>query len=178
MIDDLKKRLQKTLEFLKEKLKQIRTGRANIALVENVQVEAYGAKMPMNQLATITVPEAKTILITPWDKANVELIVKAIQSADIGINPSVEGESVRLVLPPMTEERRKELVKVVKDELELGRISIRGARKEILQMLDKTEGMGEDEKERIEKQVDEEVKKANEEIERIGEAKEAEIMSL
>ena len=178
MIDELKKRLQKTLEFLKEKFKQIRTGRANIALVENVQVEAYGTKMPMNQLATITVPEAKTILISPWDKANVELIVKAIQSADIGINPSVEGESVRLVLPPMTEERRKELVKVVKDELETGRISVRGARKETLQALGRQEGMGEDEKERIEKQIDEEVRLANEEIERIGSAKETEIMSL
>lgn len=178
MTDELKKRLAKSLEFLREKLKQIRTGRANIALVENVSVEAYGTKMPLNQLATITIPEAKMIMISPWDKANLELIVKAIQKAELGINPVVDGDSVRLVLPPMTEERRKELVKVVKDELENSRISVRNARKEALQALDHQEGMGEDEKERIEKQVDEEVKKANEEIERLGTTKEAEVLSL
>lgn len=178
MIDDLKKKLAKSLEFLREKLKQIRTGRANTAIVENVQVAAYGTKMPINQLATLTIPEAKTILITPWDKANLEVISKAIQASEIGINPTVESDSIRLNLPPMTEDRRKELVKVVKDELENARISVRNERKQTLQAIDRITDMGKDEKERLEKQVGEEVKKANDEIESIGSAKETEIMSL
>lgn len=178
MAGDLKKEITKTLDFLKERLKQIRTGRANTAIADNIQVEVYGTKMPLNQLATLTVPEAKTILISPWDKSNLGIIAKAIQASDLGINPVVEGDSIRLTLPPMTEERRNELVKVVKDELENARVSIRNERKKALQALERDSAESKDAKERIEKQIDEDVGKANEEIGRLGEAKESEITSL
>lgn len=181
MGDEIKKRAQKSLEYLKEQLKGIRTGRANAALVENIEVEVYESTMPLKQLATISVPEARSILIAPWDKTTLEPIEKAILKAEIGVTPSVGDDSIRINLPTMTEEKRKELVKVVKDELENARVSVRNIRKELLQELEKTndeENVSEDDEKRQREEIDQAVKKINEEIEEIGEKKESEIMSL
>lgn len=180
-IKELKPRLLKTVDYLKDQLKKIRTGRANTALVENIEVEVYGSKMPINQLATVSVPEARSILIAPWDKNNIEVISKAIQAAEIGINPSVAEESIRINLPPMTEEKRKDLVKVVKDNMEKARVSVRNIRKEYVQYVD--EGLresliSEDAAERKRKEIDDVVKEINEKIEKMGEDKEKEIMTV
>ena len=181
MIVKLKPRLQKTVDYLRDKLKQIRTGRANTAIVENIKVEIYDSQMPISQLATISVPDARTILVAPWDKTVLEPIEKALQKADIGGTPSVGEDSIRISLPEMSEERRKELVKVVKAEVEKARISVRNIRKEFIQDVDQKAQDGvlpEDAKDRIRKEIDDMVKEFNGQIEEIGEKKESEIMTI
>lgn len=179
--ESIKPQLQKSVDFLKDRLKQIRTGRAEASLVEHIKVNVYGTKLPLNQVATISVPEPKTILITPWDKNNIEAIVKALQESEIGVNPSVSENSIRLILPPLTEERRHELVKVVKEEVEAVRISIRNIRKKWMKEYEeevKKQNISKEEKERVEKQIDDIVHTFNEQVEKIGKEKEMEIITF
>jgi len=118
MLDTYKSDLEKSLENLKKELATLRVGRANPMIVENILVDAYGSKMPIKQLASITVPEARTILVQPWDKAAAKDIEKAIQAANIGINPVNEGAQIRLTVAPLTEESRKELTRSVGEKME------------------------------------------------------------
>lgn len=128
--NDAKKRMDKSVEALKADLQKIRAGRANASLLEHVTVPAYGADTPLNQVANITVQDARTLAVTTWDKSLTPAIEKAILSADLGLNPVSAGDVIRVPLPPLTEERRKELVRGVKDEGESARVAIRNIRRD------------------------------------------------
>jgi ribosome recycling factor len=143
MIDDAllsaDTKMQKTVQVLKREMETIRTGRATSALVDQIMVEAYGTNTPLSQLASISVPEARLLLIQPWDRSIVGNVQKAIQKSDLGLNPMSDGEVIRLVLPPPTEERRKELVKVVHKRVEDAKIAVRNVRRDALEELRKLE---------------------------------------
>jgi ribosome recycling factor len=136
MIPELKKdaehRMQKSVEALKEELRRLRTGRAHAGLLESVQVEYYGSHVPIKQTANITVEDARTIVVTPWEKNMVGPVEKAIINSGLGLTPVTAGTVIRVPLPPMTEERRKELVKVARHSAEAGRVSVRNVRRDVL----------------------------------------------
>lgn len=160
--------MREAIAHFGEELAKLRTGRAQPSLVEDVPVEAYGASQPVKAIASVTVPEPRQLLITPWDKANVKAIEKAIQESDLGLNPTVQGTAVRLTLPEMTEERRDELTKVVKTKAEEARVQLRQIREEFLKavkaLVDDAKA-GEDELERGKKQVQELIDKMNKDVE-------------
>jgi len=181
IVDDHKKDFEKTIEFLKQELTNIRTGRATPSLVENLMVDCYGTKTPLIQLASINVPDPKSIIIQPWDKNSLKDIEKAIQSSQLGFNPVNEGNVIRLPIPPLTEERRKELVKFVHQKIESGKIKIRQTREEIWKNLKNAEKEGkisEDDLFGQQKELQEIVDEYNEKIQEISEAKEKEIMTI
>jgi ribosome recycling factor len=136
MIADIKKdaasRMAKSVEALKEEMRRLRTGRAHTGLLEHVTVEYYGSEVPINQAANVIVEDARTIAVSPWDKQMVAVIEKAIMNSDLGLTPISAGTVIRVPLPPMTEERRKELVKVVRHETEAGRVAVRNIRRDAL----------------------------------------------
>ncbi len=134
-IADGEERMAKAIEALKRDLATVRTGRANPALVEHVRVDYYGTPTPLKQLASVSVPEARLLTIQPWDKGSLLAIEKAIQKSDLGLNPSSDGNVIRLAIPPLTEERRRELVKVVHKKVEEGRVEIRNIRRDAHEML-------------------------------------------
>ena len=136
MIDDLKKdgeqRMRKSVEALKEEFKRLRTGRAHTGLLEHITVEYYGSRVPISQAATVSVEDARTLLVSPWEKQMVPAVEKAILTSDLGLTPVTAGLAIRVPLPPMTEERRKEMARVVRSETETGRVSVRNIRRDIL----------------------------------------------
>ena len=136
MIDDIKKdaalRMGKSVDALKEEFKRLRTGRAQTGLLEHVTVEYYGSEVPSSQAATVTVEDARTLAVSPWEKQIVAAIEKAILTSDLGLTPMTAGAVIRVPLPPMTEERRKELVRVVRNETEAGRVAVRNIRRDVL----------------------------------------------
>lgn len=176
-IKELRKRMEGALASLKSEFSGLRTGRANAQLVEPIDVDAYGSKMPMTQVGTISVPEPRMITINVWDKSLVGAVEKAIHEAGIGVNPVVDGQNVRIPIPPLTEERRKELAKVAAKYAEQAKVAIRNVRREGMEAVKKAEG-GEDEQkklsEEVQKLTDEMVKKVDEAYE----TKEAEIMQV
>lgn len=143
MIDEIllaaDNKMQKSIQVLKREMETIRSGRATPALVDHILVEAYGTTTPLGQLASISVPEARLIVIQPWDRNITGNIQKAIQKSDLGLNPTTDGEIIRLVVPPPTEERRKELVKVVRKRVEDNKVAIRNVRRDALEELRKLE---------------------------------------
>ena len=136
MIDDIKieseKRMQKSIESLKKNLTKIRTGRANTSLLDQITVDYYGSAVPLNQIANVGIEDSRTLKITPWEKDMVQQIEKAIMKADLGLNPTTAGMIIRIPLPPLTEERRRDLIKIVKQEGEQSKISIRNIRRDSL----------------------------------------------
>ena len=179
--NDILTKMDKALNALKKDLSTIRTGRANISMLDLVSIEAYGKKMPVNQLATVTTPEARTISIQVWDKSNVVLIDSAIKKSNLGVNPQVNGQTIRINIPQLTEERRVELVKNLKGLGEKGKVSIRNIRRDSndhikKQLKEKT--ISEDESKNFEKEIqkitDDNIKK----IDKILSEKEKEILSL
>jgi ribosome recycling factor len=181
VLSDASRRMSKSVEATKHEFTTIRTGRASAALLERVQVNAYGTKMPINQLATISVPEPRLLTITPFDKSIMRDIEKAILESDLGLTPSNDGQLVRLPIPQLTEERRKELVKQVRALAEDGRVAARNVRRDALHHLKEAEKNGEtgsDEvhraEERLQKVTDENVQA----IDAALKAKEAEIMEV
>lgn len=134
MIDDIKKdasvRMQKALDMLQQSFSKLRTGRASTALLEHLRVDFYGSDVPISQTASVVVEDARTLMITPWEKSMVQAIEKAIYTSDLGLTPSTAGTTIRIVLPPLTEERRRGLVKVVKADTELARVAIRNVRRD------------------------------------------------
>lgn len=176
-LKDLRKRMDGVMTSLKSDFSGLRTGRANATLVEPIEVDAYGSKMPMNQVGTVTVPEARMIAINVWDKGLVGAVEKAIRDAGIGVNPVVDGQNVRIPLPPLTEERRKELVKVASKYAEQAKVAIRNVRREGMEDVKSAEG-GEDQQKKlsedVQKLTDEMVKKVDEAFA----AKESEIMQI
>ncbi len=147
ILSEASDRMQKTIEHLEEELLNIRAGKASPTVLNGVFVDYYGSQTPISGVASVTVPDAKTILIQPWDKNLIRAIEKAIIDSNIGLTPSNNGEQIRLTIPPLTEERRKELVKQVRQEAETARISLRNARRDAVEAFKKAqkEGMPEDE---------------------------------
>ena len=181
LIDNHKLSFDKALEGLKDDLATLRIGRANPMIVENILVDSYGVKTPLKQISSITVPEARTILVQPWDKNLSKEIEKAIIAANIGINPVNEGSQIRLTVPALTEESRKELTKAAGEKIEKTRIFIRQIRdkaKDDIVKAEKGKNITEDDKYDLVKKLDELVKDYNNQIKSIGETKEQEIMTL
>lgn len=180
-VDDAKPQFTQVIDHLEKELHNLRSGRANSSMVEDLMVEVYGSMMELKGVASISVPDAKTIQIEPWDKNNVKEIEKAIQASSLGLNPNVAGTTIRLVMPPMTEENRRALVKVVGQKAEQARISIRNVREEVRDKVsteEKEKLIGEDEKFRMFEQLDKVVAEENAKIEKIASEKEEEIMTI
>lgn len=180
-IESAKPEFQKALTHLEKELHAIRSGRANAAIVEEVKVEAYGSMMELKGLASISVPDAKTIQIEPWDKSVVKEIEKALIAANLGMAPNVAGTVIRLVMPQMTEENRRDTVKAVHQKGEQARIHIRGVREEVRDGILKSEKekeIGEDERFRLMEDLDKVVADFNKKVDAIIEEKEQEVMTI
>ena len=180
ILADASARMQKTVDFLEETLLNIRAGKASTNVLNGVFVDYYGSQTPVSGVASVTVPDAKTILIQPWDKNMIRLIEKAIIDSNIGLTPSNNGEHIRLSIPPLTEERRKELVKQCKGEVENARISLRNARRDAVEAFKKAvkDGMPEDESKDGETQVQKLLEKFSKIVDSAFEKKEKEIMTV
>jgi ribosome recycling factor len=180
ILNDATARMQKAVDFLEESLANIRAGKASVNVLNGVFVDYYGSQTPVSGVASVTVPDAKTILIQPWDKNMIRPIEKAIIDSNIGLTPSNNGESIRLSMPPLTEERRKDLVKQSKSEAENARISLRNARRDAVEAFKKAvkEGMPEDEGKDGEAQIQKVVEKFIQAIDAAFEKKEQEIMTV
>lgn len=168
--------LVKAIEHLKSELATLRTGRASSSLVENLNVEYYGAQAPLISIAQITVPEPRQIAIQPYDKNALKDIEKAVQTSNLGINPVNDGAYIRLIIPQMTEERRKDLVKIVGQMIEKARVAIRNVREEIWKEIQKFPK--EDDKHAGKEDLQKVIDKYNDEIKKIAEAKEKEVMTI
>ncbi len=168
----------KAIDHLKQDISSIRTNRAAPALLENIQVEAYGSKMPLTQLASIQAPEPKMLTVEPWDKQVIKDVEKAIQTASLGLSIVNEGTFLRVTIPPMTEETRKELIKVLNDKFENARQSLRGIRdkvKEEITTAAKDKEISEDDKYKLIEDLDDLTRKYNDQVKQIGDKKEQEI---
>ncbi len=178
---DARARMQKSIEAFRTELSKIRTGRAHPSLLDHVSVDYYGTPTPINQAANVTIEDARTLAVSPFDKGMVKAIEKAILESDLGLNPSTSGTLIRIPLPPLTEERRRDLIKVVKNEAEGARVAIRNIRRDAngtLKDLEKEKEITEDEmrraEDRIQKLTDEHVAQ----VESIFETKEKEMLSI
>lgn len=170
--------MNKAVENTKRELSTIRSGKATTSLLDTVRVDAYGQQTPLNQVASVSAPEARMLTVQPWDKSLMPMIEKAIQSSDLGLNPSNDGTIIRVPLPPLNEERRKELVRVVHKLAEEGRISVRHARTDALNKLKKVEHVSDDDKRRAEKDVQQLHDAAIGHIDSLMQGKEEEIMEV
>ncbi len=174
-------KMEKSIQSLKKDLSTLRTGRANANMLDTVKVDVYGQQMPIEQLATVNVPEARLISVQVWDKTNIPLIDSAIQKSDLGINPQIDGQIIRLRIPDLTEERRKELIKVLKSMGEKGKVSIRNIRREANEDLKKKlkdKVISEDESKNFEKNIQKLTDTNIETIEKILTEKEKEILQI
>ena len=135
MLDDVKKdaaqRMQKCVVTFRDQLKKLRTGRAHTSLIEHIKVDYYGSEMPLNQVANVATEDARTLTVTPWEKAMVSVIEKAIYKADLGLTPNTAGQTIRIAMPALTEERRRDVTKVVRAEAENARVAVRNVRREV-----------------------------------------------
>jgi ribosome recycling factor len=177
-IDSQRELFDKSIDHLKNEISVLRTGRATPALVEDIIVEAYGIKQQLKAVASISVADAKTLNIDPWDKGLTQAVEEAIRKSDIGINPVNDGTLIRLPLPELTAERRADLIKILHKKLEEARISVRKIREDIRGEIDKKEKskeISEDEKYDFQDELDEVVQKYNKKIKKVGEDKEVEI---
>ncbi len=178
---DAEDRMDKAVQAYSHNLDAVRTGRANTALVEHLHVTHYGQSMPLNQLATLAAPEAQMITVQPWDAGTVNSIMKAIQTSDLGINPSSDGRLIRLPIPPLNEARRKELVKQVHAKAEEARVALRNIRRSAIDDLRKEQRAGEiteDEERQSSEEVDRLTHQHNEQIDQVSKAKERELMDV
>jgi ribosome recycling factor len=174
-------KMKKSVESLRHHLATIRTGRASPALVEHLPVDAYGSSMPLNQLAGISVPEGRLIVIQPYDASTMKAIEKAIQNSELGINPSNDGRVIRLVIPQLTEERRRDLTKLVRSRVEESKVALRNIRREALDDLRQFEHeklISEDEQRRAQERLQELTDRYTRDLDQIGAAKEAEVMEV
>jgi ribosome recycling factor len=185
MIADVKKsadqKMQKTVEALKTDLGKVRTGRAHTGLLDHINVDYYGTPTPLKQVASLSLPDARTIAVTPYEKRMAAVIEKAIRDSDLGLNPSNVGDIVRVPMPALTEERRKELIKVVKHEAESARVAVRNVRRDAnahLKELVKDKKISEDDERRGEDEVQKLTDRTIAEIDKLLHAKEAELMAV
>jgi len=181
VVDDAHDKMHKAIEHLKGEFGLVRTGRANPGLVEKLIVEAYGQPTMLQQLAGITVPEARLLVINPYDKSQIKAIEKAIQGSELGVNPSNDGSLIRLAFPELTEDRRKELVKVVKNRAEEGRVAVRNVRRQArhdLEALRKDGDISEDDLARVEKELEKHTHEVIAEIDVMVGNKEKELLEV
>lgn len=185
MIDDIsndaEEGMKKAIESFKRDLTKVRTGRANTAMLDGIKVDYYGTPTPVNQVATVQVVDARLITVKPWEKTMIPVIDKAIRASDLGLNPVSDSELVRLPIPPLTAERRRDLVKIVKKTAEETRVAVRHARRDAMDMLkdaEKEKSISEDERKNGEKKVQDLTDKYTAMIDSISEAKEKEITDL
>ena len=180
-LEDSKNDFNKAIEFLKVDITGLRTGRASVAMVEDITVEAYGSKQPLKATASIMLADSKTINIEPWDKALLADIEKAIRNSTLSVNPVNDGKLIRVILPDLTSERRVELSKILHQKVENARISIRKIREEVKDQIitsEKNKEIGEDERFKLQEGLEEVVKEYNVKIKEIGEKKETEINTI
>jgi ribosome recycling factor len=181
IISDAETKMANAVEYAKEEFAAIRTGRAHPAMFAKLTADYYGSQTPLQQLATFQVPDARVVMITPFDQSSVNAIEKSIRDSDLGVNPSNDGKTIRVTLPQLTEQRRKEYAKLAKSKAEDARISVRGTRraaKEALDKLVKDKEVGEDEVVRAEKQLDAATKKHTDAIDDVLKHKEAELLEV
>ncbi len=180
-LDTYKPGLSKITEHLKEELSHLRTGRANAAILDGVQIEAYGGMMPLKGVASISAADAKTITVEPWDKSLLKDVERAIQMAGLGINPVNDGKIIRLTMPPMTEEFRRDMVKVIGQKLEQERVVLRQLRDQIRDDIfaaEKNKEISEDQRFQIQEKLEKITKDLNENLKIIAEEKEKEVMTI
>jgi len=181
VVEDARERMGRAIDHVRADFSSVRTGRASPALVETISVDYYGTPTPLRQLAGFSVPDAMLLVVTPYDKSSLGAIEKAIQTSDLGINPSNDGTVVRLSFPPLTEERRKELVKVVRHKAEEGRVAIRNLRRASrheLEALEKDGSISSDELERVEKEIEKVTHQQVAAIEQLLSHKEKELLEV
>jgi ribosome recycling factor len=173
--------MRKSIDAFKQELTKLRTGRAHPSILDHVRIDYYGAEMPINQVANIITSDARTLMITPWEKKMVPLIEKAILNSNLGLNPVVSGEMIRVPMPALNEERRRELIKVVRNEAETARVSIRNTRRDAnneLKEMQKSKEITEDEERRLADEVQKLTNKLIAEVEQILVAKETDLMAV
>ncbi|MGH2614806.1 MAG: ribosome recycling factor [Thermomicrobiales bacterium] len=181
VMDDAEVRMGKAIDALRRDLSSIRTGRASPSLVERLTVEYFGSATPLNQLAGISVPEPRLLVIQPWDRGSMSAIEKAIMKSELGLNPTNDGQVIRIAIPSLTEERRKQMVKLVHGHVEEGKVALRNIRRDAMAHVKElmTEKMiGEDDERRAEQQVDELTKRYVSEADRVGKSKEQEVLEV
>ena len=181
VMDDAEVRMGKAIDALRRDLATIRTGRASPSLVERLPVDYYGSSTPLNQLAGISVPEPRMLVIQPWDRGSMAAIEKAIRKSELGLNPTNDGQVVRIAIPPLTEERRKQLVKLVHGHVEEGKVALRNIRRDAMAHVKELLAeklIGEDDERRAEQQVDELTKRYVNDADRVGKAKEQEVLEV
>jgi ribosome recycling factor len=181
VLDSAKTDMEKTIGALKKELSHVRTGRASTALLEGITVDYYGARTPLNQLATLSAPEPSLLVVQPYDKSVMGAVEKAIKSSDLGLNPLNDGKLIRIPIPPLTEERRRDLVKHVKKVAEDYRVSVRSHRRDSLEMLkelEKDKSITEDDRRHAAEKIEALTKEYVERVEKVLKAKEDEIMAV
>lgn len=181
MFDEFKKRLDKTLEVVAEELKLIRTGRAKPSMLEHIRVEAYGQQMQLNELATVSAPDSQLLIVSPWDKSILSHIEKAIRISNLNLNPVVDGDIIRIVVPQLTQERREEMVKLVKQKHESGKNMLRDSRTRMKKELDEKEdesGVSEDDIKSWMEEMQKLFEQYQQKLEVMIETKEKELMEL
>lgn len=181
ILEDADSRMQKSIESLKNELTKIRTGRAHASLLDHVTVEYYGSEVPLSQVANVATEDARTLSVTPWEKPMVAVVEKAIMTSDLGLNPATAGTVIRVPVPPLTEERRRDLVKVVKGEAESARVAIRNIRRDAnsdLKTLEKEKEISEDEEHRAQDNVQKLTDKYVKEVDGVLEQKEQDLMEI
>ena len=185
MLNDIKKdageRMAKSVASLKSDLTKIRTGRAHTSLLDHITVEYYGSQVPLNQVSNVNVEDSRTLTVTPWEKDMVQVIEKAIMGSDLGLNPATAGTVIRVPLPPLTEERRKDMIRIVRHEAEGGRIAIRNIRRDAIHDIKdllKEKMIGEDDEHRAEGEIQGITDKYIAEIDKVLADKEAELMEV
>src|SRR5687768_15028553 len=181
VLADLRQAIEKAKEALRRELSKLRTGRAHSGMLDTLRVDYYGSSTPIGQMATVNVPEPRLITVKPWDRSQVQAVEKAIRESDLGLNPQVDGELIRIPIPALSEERRKELVKVAKKQGEECKVAIRKARHEALDMLNEIKEGGdasEDDTERAKKKAEEIVAEAGQAVDQIIQSKEKEILAV
>lgn len=185
MVDDLfgdaERRMQRAVEALKQDIASIRTGRASSALIERITVDYYGTPTPINQVASISIPEARLLIIQPWDRKMLVDIEKAIQKSDLGINPNNDGQVIRLAIPPLNEERRREMVKTLHKKLDEHKVAIRNVRRDAQDKLrdrEKKKEVSEDELKRSTERLQKLTDRFIDEMDKVGKTKELEILEV
>lgn len=181
ILTEAEHKMKASVEHAREEFGGIRTGRAHPAMFNKILVDYYGAPTPLQQLATFQVPEARTVLISPFDRSSMHAIEKAIRDSDLGVNPADDGNVIRLVMPQLTEERRREYIKLARHKAEEARVAIRANRRhavDAVKKLEKSKEVGEDEATRAEKQLDTVTKKYEEHVNELLKAKEAELLEV
>ncbi|HZQ60063.1 MAG TPA: ribosome recycling factor [Casimicrobiaceae bacterium] len=185
MIADVKKtaeqKMHKSVETLKTDLGKVRTGRAHTGILDHIHVDYYGASMPLNQVANVNLADARTITVQPWEKKMIPVVEKAIRDSDLGVNPATSGDVIRVPMPPLTEERRKELVKVVRHEAENARVAVRNIRRdanEHLKKLLKDKQVSEDDERHAQTDIQKLTDRFIAEIDKVLAAKEADLMAI